>query len=64
MTKQSVINISAQLNVTVNYDLFWSCSDNKKNHQHKSEHTEKIMTCILYYDNTDDINKHCQLSDY
>ena len=50
VTRQSVHEISAQLNTIVDHESFQSHSDFKKNCQHKSDNRDKSMTQILYYD--------------
>ena len=47
--RQSVHEISAQLNTIVNHESFWSCSDFKKDHQHKTDNRDKSTTQTLYY---------------
>ena len=49
VTKQSVHEISAQLDAIVDHELFWSCSDFKKDCQHKTEDRDKSTTQTLYY---------------
>ena len=47
--RQSVHEISAQLDAIVNHESFWSHSDFKKNCQHKSNDRDKSTTQMLYY---------------
>ena len=49
VTRQSVHEISAQLNTIVDHELFQSHSDFKKNCQHKSDNRDKSTTQMLYY---------------
>ena len=49
MIRQSVHKISAQLNTIVNHKSFWSCSDFKKDCQHKTDNRDKSTTQTLYY---------------
>ena len=47
--RQSVHEISAQLNTIVDHEPFWSYSDFKKSCQHKSNNRDKSTTWTLYY---------------
>ena len=49
MIRQSVHEISAQLNAIVDHETFQSHSDFKKNCQHKTNNRDKSITQILYY---------------
>ena len=48
--RQSVHEISAQLNTIVDHESFWSHSDFKKDCQHKTDNRDKSTTWTLYYD--------------
>ena len=50
VTRQSVHEISAQLNAIVDHESFWSHSDFKKDCQHKTDNRDKSTTWTLYYD--------------
>ena len=66
MIRQSVHEISAQLNTIIDHELFWSHSDFKKNCQHKTDNRDKSTIWILYYNKSyyDKLSSEQQTSHY
>ena len=55
VVKQPLNEISAQLDTIINDGPFQSCSEGKKECQHKNNNMEKSTTHTLYYDKKETI---------